>query len=105
VWCSSLIRTHDVVCEDLEGSSAWSEWGNSHLGDHSRGVADQAARAAATYYAERMLARPPILVRLGGIASLAHERCDGSGYHRGLAWPAIPATGRILAAACAYRAT
>jgi DNA-binding CsgD family transcriptional regulator len=56
------------------------------------------------YYAERMLARPPLLARLGAIASLAHERCDGSGYHRGLAGPAIPATGRVLAAACAYRA-
>jgi HD-GYP domain-containing protein (c-di-GMP phosphodiesterase class II) len=56
------------------------------------------------YYTERMLARPPVLARLGAIASLAHERCDGSGYHRGLAGPAIPVTGRLLAAACAYRA-
>ena len=56
------------------------------------------------YYTERMLARPPLLARLGAIASLAHERCDGSGYHRGLVGPAIPATGRMLAAACAYRA-
>ncbi len=56
------------------------------------------------YYTERMLARPPVLARLGAIASLAHERCDGSGYHRGLAGPAIPAIGRLLAAACAYRA-
>lgn len=57
-----------------------------------------------TYYAERMLARPPILARVGSVASLAHERCDGSGYHRGLSGPAIPVTGRILAVACAYRA-
>lgn len=56
------------------------------------------------YYTERMLARPPVLARLGAIASLAHERCDGSGYHRGLSGPAIPVTGRLLAAACAYRA-
>jgi HD-GYP domain-containing protein (c-di-GMP phosphodiesterase class II) len=56
------------------------------------------------YYTERMLARPPVLARLGAIAALAHERSDGSGYHRGLAGPAIPATGRLLAAACAYRA-
>jgi HD-GYP domain-containing protein (c-di-GMP phosphodiesterase class II) len=34
------------------------------------------------YYTERMLARPPILTRLGAIASLAQERCDGSEYHR-----------------------
>lgn len=56
------------------------------------------------YYTERMLARPPVLARLGAIASLTHERSDGSGYHRGLAGPAIPVTGRLLAAACAYRA-
>src|SRR2546427_10995063 len=48
--------------------------------------------------------RPPALARLGAIAALTHERCDGSGYHRGLAGPAIPASGRLLAAACAYRA-
>jgi HD-GYP domain-containing protein (c-di-GMP phosphodiesterase class II) len=56
------------------------------------------------YYAERMLARPAALARLGAIASLTHERCDGSGYHRGLAGPAIPTTGRLLGATCAYRA-
>jgi HD-GYP domain-containing protein (c-di-GMP phosphodiesterase class II) len=56
------------------------------------------------YYTERMLTRPAVLARLGAIASLTHERCDGSGYHRGLAGPAIPATARVLAAACAYRA-
>jgi HD-GYP domain-containing protein (c-di-GMP phosphodiesterase class II) len=54
------------------------------------------------YYTERMLARPDALARIGAIASLAHERCDGSGYHRGLTGPAIPATARLLAAACAY---
>src|SRR5207248_3715413 len=56
------------------------------------------------YYAERMLARPEALSRIGAIASLTHERCDGSGYHRGLTAPAIPATARLLAAACAYSA-
>jgi HD-GYP domain-containing protein (c-di-GMP phosphodiesterase class II) len=57
-----------------------------------------------TYYTERMLARPPMLARLGAIASLAHERSDGSGYHRRLTAPAIPVTGRLLAVACAFRA-
>jgi HD-GYP domain-containing protein (c-di-GMP phosphodiesterase class II) len=56
------------------------------------------------YYTERMLARPAELARLGAIASLTHERCDGSGYHRGLTGSAIPVTGRLLATACAYRA-
>jgi HD-GYP domain-containing protein (c-di-GMP phosphodiesterase class II) len=56
------------------------------------------------YYTERMLARPEALARIGAIASMVHERCDGSGYHRGLAGPAIPATARVLAAACAFQA-
>jgi HD-GYP domain-containing protein (c-di-GMP phosphodiesterase class II) len=57
-----------------------------------------------TYYTQRMLSRLPALARLGAIASLVHERMDGSGYHRGLAGLAIPATARVLAAACAFRA-
>lgn len=57
-----------------------------------------------TYYTQRMLARPPTLARIGAIASLAQERSDGSGYHRGLAGPAIPVSGRLLAAACAFHA-
>ena len=56
------------------------------------------------YYTERMLARPETLARIGAIASMVHERCDGSGYHRGLSGPAIPATARVLAAACAFQA-
>jgi HD-GYP domain-containing protein (c-di-GMP phosphodiesterase class II) len=56
------------------------------------------------YYTQRMLARPEALARVGAIASAVRERCDGSGYHRGLAGAAIPVTARVLAAACAYRA-
>lgn len=56
------------------------------------------------YYVERMLARPEPLARIGAIASLTHERGDGTGYHRGLTAPSIPATARILAAACGFRA-
>ena len=56
------------------------------------------------YYTERMLARPPALKRIGAVAALANERQDGSGYHRGLSGAAIPFAGRLLAAACAYRA-
>jgi HD-GYP domain-containing protein (c-di-GMP phosphodiesterase class II) len=58
----------------------------------------------AAYYTERVLARPAALARLGGIAALAHERLDGSGYHRGLSGAALSAPARILAAADAYRA-
>jgi HD-GYP domain-containing protein (c-di-GMP phosphodiesterase class II) len=56
------------------------------------------------YYTERTLLRPPALARIGALASLANERLDGSGYHRGLSGSAIPVTGRVLAAADAYRA-
>ena len=55
------------------------------------------------YYTERTLARPPA-GRIGAVAALAFERLDGSGYHRGLSGAAIPAAGRILAAADAYHA-
>ncbi len=57
-----------------------------------------------SYFTERMLARPAALARLGAVAALTHERLDGSGYHRGLSGTAIPMSGRILAAACAYHA-
>ena len=56
------------------------------------------------YYTERMLNRPETLARIGAVASMVNERLDGSGYHRGLAGAAIPLSGRILAAACAYQA-
>jgi HD-GYP domain-containing protein (c-di-GMP phosphodiesterase class II) len=35
-----------------------------------------------TYYAERIFARTPGLANFGALASLHHERMDGSGYHR-----------------------
>jgi HD-GYP domain-containing protein (c-di-GMP phosphodiesterase class II) len=56
------------------------------------------------YYTERMLVKPPALARIGAVAALANERLDGSGYHRRLVGAAIPATGRILAAADAFHA-
>jgi HD-GYP domain-containing protein (c-di-GMP phosphodiesterase class II) len=46
-----------------------------------------------TYYAERIFAQTPALAKLGALASLHHERIDGSGYHRGL-----PSTSQSLAA-------
>lgn len=55
-----------------------------------------------SYYTERMLARPEALAEIGQIAGLAHERLDGSGYHRGLAGSSIPFGARILGAAERY---
>ena len=46
-----------------------------------------------SYYTERTLARPPALARIGAVASMANERLDGSGYHRGLSGSAIPTDG------------
>ncbi len=57
---------------------------------------------AASYFTERVLARPQALARLGAIAGLAHERMDGSGYHRGVSGSTVSLPGRILAAACAF---
>jgi HD-GYP domain-containing protein (c-di-GMP phosphodiesterase class II) len=54
------------------------------------------------YYAERVMARPPALARLGAIIGQHHERCDGSGYHRGTRASGLSAQGKILAAAEAY---
>jgi HD-GYP domain-containing protein (c-di-GMP phosphodiesterase class II) len=56
------------------------------------------------YYTERVLSRPAALTRIGAVAALVHERADGSGYPRGLIGTSIPVTGRLLAAACAFRA-
>jgi HD-GYP domain-containing protein (c-di-GMP phosphodiesterase class II) len=56
------------------------------------------------YYTERVLARSPLLARLGALASLHHERLDGSGYHRGLPAGMLPPVARVLAAADVYQA-
>lgn len=57
-----------------------------------------------TYYAERIFAQTPALAGLGALASLHHERLDGSGYHRGLPSASQSAGVRILAAADVYHA-
>lgn len=55
-----------------------------------------------TYYAERIFAQTPALAKLGGLASLHHERLDGSGYHRGLPSASQSLAARILSAADVY---
>ncbi len=57
-----------------------------------------------SYYTERILARSPHLSHLGNVASLHHERLDGSGYHRGLSGSMFSLPARILAASDAYHA-
>jgi HD-GYP domain-containing protein (c-di-GMP phosphodiesterase class II) len=56
------------------------------------------------YYTDRMLRRVPALRDVAAIATLTHERLDGSGYHRALPAIAIPMTARLLAAADCYHA-
>ena len=56
------------------------------------------------YYTERVLAHPASLTRIGNLASLHHERLDGSGYHRGVGASALSTAARILAAADVYYA-
>jgi HD-GYP domain-containing protein (c-di-GMP phosphodiesterase class II) len=57
-----------------------------------------------TYYTERILSRLRGLGNVPAIAALAHERLDGSGYHRRLPSSAVPLAARLLAAADAYQA-
>jgi DNA-binding CsgD family transcriptional regulator len=54
------------------------------------------------YYTERILARTPAFADVASLAACAHERLDGSGYHRGLPDAALAAPMRTLAAADAY---
>lgn len=56
------------------------------------------------YHSERVLARVPELAGAARLAGQHHERCDGSGYHRGLTGDRMAMSSRVLAAADAYRA-
>jgi HD-GYP domain-containing protein (c-di-GMP phosphodiesterase class II) len=56
------------------------------------------------YYVERIFSRPEPLQRVGLVASMHHERMDGSGYHRAASGSVITSPCRILAAADAYHA-
>jgi HD-GYP domain-containing protein (c-di-GMP phosphodiesterase class II) len=56
------------------------------------------------YQTERVLGRAPFLARLSALASLHHERLDGSGYFRGSPAAQLPPPARVLAAADVYHA-
>src|SRR5260370_14048675 len=76
------LRVHGVPASILAQAGPLSESESERIRMHA-------------HHTQPMLARPPVLARLGAIASLAHERCDGSGYHRALVGPPIPAPGRL----------
>ncbi len=55
------------------------------------------------YHTEHILARIPDLAKIARLASEHHERCDGSGYHRGVNAASLTLPSRLLAAADRYR--
>ncbi len=55
------------------------------------------------YHSERILARIPALAGLAKLAGQHHERCDGSGYHRGATAAELSMSSRVLACADAYQ--
>ena len=70
-------------------------------GPLSAGERDQARLHA--YHSERILARVPALAEVAVLAGQHHERCDGTGYHRGLTGSHLSLASRALAAADWFR--
>jgi HD-GYP domain-containing protein (c-di-GMP phosphodiesterase class II)/predicted DNA-binding protein (UPF0251 family) len=56
------------------------------------------------YHSERILATSSALEPTARAAGMHHERCDGSGYHRGCRTRELPPAARVLAAADAFHA-
>src|SRR4051812_1569031 len=54
------------------------------------------------HFTERAFAQSPALAPIGVLAGSHHERCDGSGYHRGTRGAALDRTAHVLAAADCY---
>lgn len=54
------------------------------------------------HFTERAFAQSPSLAHVGEIAGTHHERCDGSGYHRGVRSTELDTASCILAAADCY---
>lgn len=55
------------------------------------------------YHSERALLRVPELAGVAELAGAHHERCDGSGYHRGRRSDQLSLAARVLAAADDFR--
>ncbi len=88
--------THDIGRVAV-GGQIWSK-----PGPLSRDEREQVRLAP--YYTERLLGQSTSLRELGRLAAMSQERCDGSGYHRGLGAADIPVAGRVLATANTYQA-
>jgi HD-GYP domain-containing protein (c-di-GMP phosphodiesterase class II) len=66
-------------------------------------VSEQDQARLHPYHGERILSRTPALAEVARLVGQHHERCDGSGYHRGLAAVQLSMPSRVLAAADEYR--
>ncbi|HEU5268042.1 MAG TPA: HD domain-containing phosphohydrolase [Jatrophihabitans sp.] len=56
------------------------------------------------YWTDRILRRCPALAGIAPVAAGHHERCDGSGYHRGVRGEDLPPLVRLLGCADVYAA-
>jgi len=92
--CAALL--HDIGRVAVP-SSVWDRPG-------PLGPADQERVRLHTYWTDRILRRCPGLAPLAELAAGHHERCDGSGYHRGARASELPFAARILAAADVFAA-
>jgi HD-GYP domain-containing protein (c-di-GMP phosphodiesterase class II)/DNA-binding CsgD family transcriptional regulator len=63
------------------------------------GAADRERVRLHAYWTDRILRRCPGIAPLADLAAAHHERCDGSGYHRGVRADGLPFAARLLAAA------
>jgi HD-GYP domain-containing protein (c-di-GMP phosphodiesterase class II)/DNA-binding CsgD family transcriptional regulator len=63
------------------------------------GAVDRERVRLHTYWTDRILRRCAGLVPFADVASAHHERCDGSGYHRGTRGDGLSFPARLLAAA------
>ncbi|MFC4943176.1 HD domain-containing phosphohydrolase [Pseudonocardia sp. GCM10023141] len=68
------------------------------------GTADWERVRLHAYWTDRILRRCPGLAALAELAAAHHERCDGSGYHRGVHAAELPFAARLLAAADVFAA-
>ena len=68
------------------------------------GPVDQERVRLHAYWTDRILRRCAGLAHLAPIAAGHHERCDASGYHRGVGAGELPSAARLLAAADVFAA-
>ncbi|MCV2491071.1 LuxR C-terminal-related transcriptional regulator [Geodermatophilus sp. YIM 151500] len=68
------------------------------------GAADRERVRLHAYWTDRILRRCPALADLAGPAAAHHERCDASGYHRGVGSTDLSRAARLLAAADVFAA-